>query len=136
MRHVSPTHELDRLISDAQAAQSELRSLIEGITPDDHGVVTATIDDAATRAAELREAFVGFEERGLAIASTIDDLHPQTSGAFDQFTMLTRRIHGRLDRESVGHNDGELAAVSEETASVAVEIAPAEEDGGPSFYGV
>lgn len=138
MRHSSPTYELDRLISDAQEAQAGLRALIEGITPDDHGVVTSTAEDAAGRADEYHAAIVGFEERALAVASTIDDFHPQTSGAFDQFTMLSRRTHSRLNRSSVGHTDGELAAVEdEETASVAVEITSADDDGsGPSFYGV
>ena len=139
----SPTRQLDQLIDRSQQAQAELRKLIEGITPDDHGVVTTTADAAAVRADELRIELRSLFETGLAVASLIDDLHPQTSGAFDQLTTLAVQTESRLDRTSVGHADGALTspannAVDDESVPAVDAVADSTEgeSGQTQYYGV
>ncbi len=139
----TPSHELDRIIDAATTAQATLRKLLDGMEPDENGVVTVTTKAATDRAAELHEELAELIDLGSAVAGNVEDLHPATADARASLLTVTDRLERRLDRNSVGHADGELAAVDEEPGqiddddSVAVEITPAEEPpSGPSYYGV
>jgi hypothetical protein len=143
MLQSSPTHELDRIIAKAQEARTQLRGLIEGVTPDENGVVTSTVETAVARAEEFRAEAASLGHAGLAVSAVIDDLHLQTSGAFEQATVLGQRIDGRLDRSSVGHADGALASivsdepVVEEPGGVTVSTESVDDQvSGTSYYGV
>lgn len=140
MRQGSPTYELDQLISKARNAQAELRGIIEGITPDGHGVVTTTVDAAAQRADGLRAELGSLEEAGRTTASMIDDLHPTTNGVLDQLMMLSERLGSRLDHDSVGHADGALtpsASIPAERSATAQVLEEAQTvPGETQYYGV
>lgn len=133
----TPSQELDRIIEAASAAQVTLRRMLEGIVPDENGVVTVTTEAAAERAAELREQLDSLVDTGYTIAGSVEDLHPATGGSYTSLQTIEEGLAARLERGSVGHNDEELAAVDHDEASVAVEITPAEDrPSGPSYYGV
>jgi hypothetical protein len=136
----TPSHELDRIIDAATAAQATLRKMLDGMEPDENGVVTVTTEAAAAAASGLYEELAHLIDVGMGVAGTVEDLHPATAAATVSLQNVTERLQRRLDRDSVGHAVGELAVVEEEATaddedgSVAVEITPA--DAPPSYYGV
>ena len=139
----TPSHELDRIIDAATAAQATLRRMLDGMEPDENGVVTVTTEAAAAAASELYEELADLIDVGTAVAGTVEDLHPATADSTAALEIVRERIGQRLDRSSVGHADGGLVSVDDEDAadeedsSVAVEITPADEPPPPpSYYGV
>lgn len=147
----TPSHELDRIIDAATTAQAALRKMLDGIEPDENGVVTVTAEVAAERATGLHEQLADLIDVASAVAGNVEDLHPATADARASLLVVTDRLERRLDRTSVGHADAELAVVeddeasddvvsdvvADEEASVAVEITPADEPPPPpSYYGV
>lgn len=133
----TPSHELDRIIEAAVAAQATLRKMLDGLEPDENGVVTVTTEAAADSATVLQVELADLVDVGMVVAGTVEDLHPTTADARASLRIVADRLERRLDRDSVGHTHEELGAADAVDDSVAVEITPAEEPPrGPSFYGV
>ena len=129
----SATDELDRLIASARSAQDTIAGLFGGISPDDNGVVTTTVDVAAAGAADMRGEVEQFEKTGLAVASLIDDLYPETAGSYRELADLTQRIRESLDHQSIGHTIADLSP-GDTGDPIPDRAETADESSSPSYY--
>ena len=122
----SATDELDRLIAQAGEAREALGQIIAGMSPDDHGVVTTSAEAGAEQADHYRTEVNEFETGGLAVASFIDDLYPETSGSYRELADLVQTLRDSLDAKAVGHADEELMGADGHSDHDTVDEAPAE----------